>query len=199
MEAMTPEPGVDDAKRALRLAVRARRQAQWRWLARLRSRAMCRRLASLSAFRRARLVLGYAAVRGEADPGPALALARRMGTQVALPRMAGPHALEFFTIAGSGDLVRGPFGIPEPRPDPGRRVDPRTAGLVLVPGTVFSLTGERVGAGGGYYDALLRHRAGPAVGLAFDLQLVATVPVARHDQRLDALVTERRTLLFGAA
>jgi 5-formyltetrahydrofolate cyclo-ligase len=197
MDPMETRTGPEDAKRSLRLAIRGRRLAQWRWLAAWRSRAMCARLLRVSAFRRARLVLGYAPVRGECDPGPALAAARRAGAVTALPRVAGPRLLAFHAVDGAGGLPRGAFGIPEPPADERTRVDPRDAEVVLVPGCAFSLTGDRLGAGGGFYDALLRRREGAAIGIGFELQVVAALPVEPHDIRLDALVTERRTRYFG--
>ncbi|MBU1405031.1 MAG: hypothetical protein KKE82_13390, partial [Proteobacteria bacterium] len=35
------------------------------------------------------------------------------------------------------------------------------------------------------------------LGLAFDLQIVATVPLESHDEQLDYLITETRTFRFG--
>lgn len=190
---------VEEAKRGLRFAMRAARLAQPAWLAAVRSRRIAARLSRLSAVRRGRLILGYAAVRGEADPGEALRACRRAGAQVALPRVSGPRRLEFHLVTDASTLLPGAFGIPEPAADARTRVDPRDAGLVLVPGTVFSLTGDRIGSGQGFYDALLATLSVPAVGLGYELQVVAAIPAARHDRRLDALVTERRLLLFGGS
>ena len=75
-------------------------------------------------------------------------------------------------------------------------------GIVLVPLIAFDRTGHRLGYGAGYYDRTLAglRQAGPvlAVGLAFDAQEIAEVPPSPNDQRLDAVITERRTLVFAA-
>jgi 5-formyltetrahydrofolate cyclo-ligase len=73
----------------------------------------------------------------------------------------------------------------------------------VVPGVAFSEEGHRLGRGGGYYDATLGLAARAArVGLAFDAQIVPTLPAEPHDAAMDAVVSEARTLLFdrgGAA
>jgi len=65
-----------------------------------------------------------------------------------------------------------------------------------VPGAVFDARGHRLGYGGGYYDRLLPLLRGDArrIAGAFELQVVEQVPAAAHDLRVDAVVTERRTL-----
>jgi len=197
MKHMVASGDLGQAKAELRAAIGARRLAPAAWLARRNGRRIAGRLVRLSAFRRARLVLAYVPVRGEADPGPALRAALRAGARVALPRVAGPRRIEFHVVEDAGALVPGAFGIPEPPADPRTRVDPAGAGIILVPGMAFGMTGERVGYGGGFYDAFLRVPHAPAVGVGFELQVLASVPAAAHDIRLDALVTEARTRLFG--
>jgi 5-formyltetrahydrofolate cyclo-ligase len=88
-------------------------------------------------------------------------------------------------------LRRNRYGIAEPvvlkRPP---RLD-----LILLPLVAFDAQGRRLGMGGGYYDRLLQRarasRRPLRVGHAFGAQQVAAVPVAAHDVRLDAVVTEQ--------
>jgi 5-formyltetrahydrofolate cyclo-ligase len=65
--------------------------------------------------------------------------------------------------------------------------------LFLVPGLAFTSHGSRLGRGGGFYDRLLPRRSprSTALGVCFALQLVETVPHEPHDQRVDAVITER--------
>ena len=60
----------------------------------------------------------------------------------------------------------------------------------------FDRHGHRLGQGGGYYDRTLeaqraQHRKPIAIGLAFAGQEVSEVPVDGHDQKLDAILTEK--------
>ena len=94
------------------------------------------------------------------------------------------------------DLQPGYFDIPEPDPAKTSRVDGKEIDVVVLPGSVFDIEGGRLGYGGGYYDRFLANDAPQAcrIGLAFELQVVPTVPLEPHDQRLDYLVTEKRTI-----
>ena len=94
------------------------------------------------------------------------------------------------------DLQPGYFDIPEPDPAKTARVDGKEIDVVMLPGSVFDTEGGRLGYGGGYYDRFLVNDAPQAcrIGLAFELQVVPVVPLEPHDQRLDYLVTEKRTI-----
>jgi 5-formyltetrahydrofolate cyclo-ligase len=101
-----------------------------------------------------------------------------------------------FAICAPAELVRGPLGAAEP-PASAPSLDPRELGCVVLPGVAFSEDGLRLGRGGGYYDATLRELPGAArVGLAFDVQIVPTLPREAHDAPMDAVVTETRVLSF---
>jgi 5-formyltetrahydrofolate cyclo-ligase len=66
--------------------------------------------------------------------------------------------------------------------------------LLLVPLIGFDGDGNRLGQGGGYYDRTLpllrRQRSILAIGVAFSVQFVPSLPCVATDQRLDAVVTE---------
>lgn len=96
------------------------------------------------------------------------------------------------------DLVSGYYGIPEPDPQKSLRVAPREIDAAVIPGSVFDIQGGRLGYGGGYYDRFLVNDAPQAkrIGLAFEMQVVEKVPVEPHDQPLDILITEKRTVVL---
>lgn len=144
-------------------------------------------------------VAGYAAMRGELDPRPALLALEAMGCRTALPHTTGRgEPLRFLEapggVAGSTDAL----GIAAP-PASAAEVDPD---LLLVPLAAFDRRGYRLGYGGGFYDAALaRLRAGgtvTAVGWAFAAQQVEAVPAEPHDARLDWIVTEREAIYISA-
>jgi len=197
---MQPRMDTPWTKQALRAVLLDRRRAQPRWLAAWRSRAIAATVRQLSAWKAARLVLLYAPVRGEVDPGALAAAARREGKAVAYPRVAGPGAMVFHRVRARAELVAGAFGIPEPRADAATVVPAADAGFIAVPGVGFSLSGDRLGYGGGFYDALLEGpRAGVAVGLAFGFQVVPELPVEAGDVAVAAVATERGVRITGGA
>ena len=185
--------GVLDEKRSLRehlLRARAALPVAERAAA---SRAAAGIVEATRAWRAARVVALYAPVGAEVDTAELVERALRAGKRLAWPilRPSG-LALEFATCAPA-DLVAGPAGTREPpplaSPAPLEELD-----MVVVPGVAFDEEGHRLGRGRGHYDATLRllpERA-TRVGLAFELQVVPSVPCEPHDVRLDAIATERR-------
>jgi 5-formyltetrahydrofolate cyclo-ligase len=154
-------------------------------------------VASLPTFADANVVLLTWPFRSEWDTRPLLAAAYAAGKTVVLPRvdrttrMLCLHAV----VDPDRDVEVGFQGIPEPRPD-APAVGPDAIDWVLVPGIAFDRTGARLGYGGGFYDRLLPLlRPGiPRIAGAFELQLTEHVPIAPHDLRVDAVVTETRRI-----
>jgi 5-formyltetrahydrofolate cyclo-ligase len=65
--------------------------------------------------------------------------------------------------------------------------------LVVVPLLAFTVSGHRLGQGGGHYDRWLdAHPQVPAIGLAWDCQVADELPVESHDRPLAAIVTPTR-------
>jgi 5-formyltetrahydrofolate cyclo-ligase len=183
-----------ERKRALRstlIAARARLSPDERAQ---RSRLIAERAARLPLVQQAAVVALYAPLGTEVD---ALELARLLGTlRTVYPRaVPGARRLEFARCTPR-ELVRGSLGAREP-PSSATAVDVSSIGCVVLPGIGFSAQGYRLGRGGGYYDSTLRDMLGARrVALAFEVQLLEDLPLEPHDARLDAIVTESRTLLF---
>lgn len=182
-----------EAKQAMRLSIVAARDAldpPWRARA---SSALVDRIASLATWARARRVLLSAPFRSEWNAAPLIERALSEGKDVALPRVnEAARMLEIRRIVDPArDLAPGHRGIPEPS---GRCPldDPSTIDWVLVPGIAFDASGARLGYGGGYYDRLLPALSADAVRVAgaFSVQIVARVPFAPHDIRMDTVVSE---------
>ncbi|MCW0180294.1 MAG: 5-formyltetrahydrofolate cyclo-ligase [Zavarzinia sp.] len=140
-------------------------------------------------------VAGYVAHGSEIDPLPALRELSARGFGLCLPVVVAPgRPLEFRGWAEGLALEAGEFDIPVPAA--GAEILPD---VVLVPLVGFDRSGGRLGQGGGYYDRTLpRLRAAKphfiAIGLAFSVQEVASVPRAANDAALDWIVTERETI-----
>jgi 5-formyltetrahydrofolate cyclo-ligase len=158
--------------------------------------AIVARVLALPGVTKARTVLGYVATAEEIDPAPLIEALRIAGTQVALPRVEAPARLALHWVAQSDALEAGAFGILEPAADtpPAR---PEEIDVVLVPGVAYDAGCNRIGYGGCFYDNLLPLLREDAlkVGLAFDVQLVDSVPAEGHDVRLDVVVTPSATYL----
>jgi 5-formyltetrahydrofolate cyclo-ligase len=113
------------------------------------------------------------------------------GNRVLLPfiREAEMEAAEM--VSG---LVQTSYGPREP--EEARAIDPSEIDVAVVPGLAFDLRSHRLGYGRGHFDRFLRRVRPDALrmGVAFELQLVEEVPHGPQDERVDAVVTERRTV-----
>ena len=89
-------------------------------------------------------------------------------------------------------LVEGEYGILTPDLEKGEVIPPEELDLIIVPGIAFDTRGERLGKGGGFYDAYLaRATKAKRIALAFSCQLVAKIPMEDHDVRVHKIITEQ--------
>lgn len=115
------------------------------------------------------------------------------GRHVALPWFAGRGQPMRFRAwrdpYEDSDLELGPYGQLQPTTDA-----PEVApALAIVPLLAFTAQGARLGQGGGHYDRWLAEApAVTPVGLAWDEQLVDSLPIEPHDRLLHAVVTPTR-------
>jgi 5-formyltetrahydrofolate cyclo-ligase len=143
------------------------------------------------------IVSGYWPIRSEIDPMPLMRHLGARGAPLALPVVTGrDQPLSFRAFGADAQLLRGQLGIMEPSPQ-SRLVEPD---IVLVPLAAFDGAGHRIGYGAGHYDRTLSKLRAlkpiVAIGLAFAVQEIETIPTLPHDARLDYVLTEDRTIDF---
>lgn len=118
--------------------------------------------------------------------------------EVVVPYCLPDYQLALFPLREMTELRSGKYGILEPDEQlrAERTVDPQSIDLAVVPGVAFDRKGNRLGYGKGYFDRLLARLPPncPRVALAFDCQLVDTIPAEAHDIPLQTIVTETRTI-----
>lgn len=139
----------------------------------------------------AAIVSSYVPICDEIDPGPLVA-ALPDACALALPRLE-PDGMVFVAHRPGDALGCGAFGLREPLGS--KRVAPD---LVLVPLLAFDRRGVRLGWGKGHYDRwLAAHPQAFAVGLAYAAQECDVLPAEAHDAPLDAILTERETIVVS--
>lgn len=137
----------------------------------------------------AKAVVLYAALPGEPDLSQ---LPIRLNlSSFLLPRIE-EQGLRFYEVFAWQELKKGRFHVDEPDPGQHNTGDPAKADVVLVPGMAFTAGGLRLGRGGGYYDRFLGSLPANAakIGICFSCQIVASLPVERHDIAVDRVVTD---------
>lgn len=160
------------------------------------SQAIRQRVLARSEWQAAGAVLLFAPLLEEPETWPLVEAALRAGKPVALPRFVAASGIyEAAQIRDAdGDVIVGRFGVREPRAEcpvlPLNRLD-----LVLVPGVAFDRQCHRLGRGKGFYDRLLAALPGWKCGVAFDEQLVDTLPFEPHDVPLNCILTPSHELV----
>lgn len=187
------------AKEALRKRLAALRRSLSAEARAERAQRACQLLAAEPSFVSAQLVLAYAPLRFELDPGPLLERAWALGKTVALPRVIeGSGELALHVYCAGDELAESGFAVREPLPT-APCVAPEQVQLVLVPALAFDGSGFRLGYGKGFYDRLLPRLAhAERVGLAFELSLLPEIPAEPHDVPMHRVVTEKRVLFTQA-
>ncbi len=163
-----------------------------------KSAAITEKILSLPGMDSWKTLFVYVNFRSEVETLQLIQRCLEQGKQVVVP-LVDPTQSTMIALQVTDleqDLQPGYFDIPEPDPAKTSRVEGKEIDAVILPGSVFDTEGGRLGYGGGYYDRFLVNDAPQAcrIGLAFEMQLVGAVPLEPHDQRLDYLVTEKRTI-----
>ncbi len=154
------------------------------------------KLFCLPEFVKARNILFYVAVKGEAGTGEMIQDAMRKGKNAFLPvtDLKGRDISVSELNEVNGKLKPGPFGIPEPFYP--ILADPESLDLIIVPGIAFDRRGSRIGYGMGFYDNFLsglRNKI-PTIALAYEFQIVNKIPSHSGDVRVKKIVTEERII-----
>ena len=98
--------------------------------------------------------------------------------------------MEFYKWYKKDFLFINNYGIPEPQTT--SKVYPD---ILFIPLVAFDKKLNRLGYGGGFYDRYIQKiskiKKIVKVGLAFSFQKLKTIPINKHDKKLDIIITER--------
>jgi len=154
-----------------------------------KSKELKEKLLRTKVFKKAKAVMFYISLGGEPETSGMIDAARSLGKIVMVPVcMKNNTIIRPCLLEDSAKLRVGPYGIREPaleRPVPLDNLD-----LVIVPGVAFDKKGNRLGRGKGYYDRFLKILSPKAhtIGLAFDFQILPSVPVQAHDVSVEKVL-----------
>ena len=115
------------------------------------------------------------------------------GKSVFVPKIVGKTRMIASPFHGWVHLQPAQLGILTPISDDAHEgpVD-----LVVTPGLGFSVQGQRIGYGAGYYDRWFAgHSVGARIAVAFETQIVDSIPTAETDLPVDKIVTEDRLII----
>lgn len=135
-------------------------------------------------------VLGlYIAFDGEIDLSQLIKTCWEMGVKVAIP-VVQKNNLIFKDYSPQSNLIRTRMGLLEPNDN--QIIPLEDLDAILVPLTVFTRQGDRLGMGAGYYDRSLQRNPDLfSIGVAHAFQEATKVDTHSKDAILDAIVTEK--------
>lgn len=158
------------------------------------SRTLCKEILKVLPKDSPLTIGAYFPLKDEADLRPLLDELLARGDALYLPLVENMK-MTFRKVENLADLHVGSFGILEPAMT-APLLDPKDLQVCLVPGRAFDRLGNRLGRGNGGYDLWMieQRKANPKtlfLGIALECQVVHSIPMEPHDQRVDALVTAR--------
>lgn len=118
--------------------------------------------------------------------------------QVVVPKCRQKDkALIFRRLDQFSQLEPSFFGLLEPIVDETAEVSLEEIELLIVPGLAFNRDGYRLGFGGGYYDRTLQKYTGKTISLAFEEQIVTSLPIESHDLSVMKIITPKEVIVCG--
>ena len=150
-------------------------------------------LMSMPEIKSAGLIMCYMSFRSELPTGEIVENLKKMGKRLCFPLCEKAGIMQAWEPFDENSWKDGYMGIKEPDPECSRLIDPEDIGIVICPMVAFDKEKRRMGYGGGYYDRYLpKCKNAVRIGLAFEAQRLADIPIDEFDQRMDFIVTEEK-------
>ena len=165
-----------------------------------KSQTACTWITSSPEFAAARVVMLYLSMPQEVDTTNIALRCWQTGKTVVVPKVSCTqrHMLPVEIASLQTRMTTTGPGVREP--ENGQPIPVEFIDLVIVPGLGFTAKGYRIGRGMGFYDRFLAQPdfVGLSCGLAFEEQIVPTLPVLDHDVPLSMLGTDRGLRRFAS-
>ena len=189
----TPAP---EEKKALRRAMLDRQRALSESERAAMAASLTKALLQFPAYPKARKIMAYLSLPGEADLDDFLRAALAEGKEIYVPVCLPDFQMEAGRLLDTEQFAKGPYGLRD-LPPGYESARPEDLDLLLVPAVAVDISGHRLGRGAGYYDRFLsRVSQEKRVAVVWDFQLTETVPAEAHDLSVGAVITEKRSIVF---
>ncbi len=154
-----------------------------------KSRVILEKLLRQKEFIKAKIVMFYIAFDGEVNTQEMIKEAKKLGKIVTVPVCKKNRVtLRPCILDDNVGLKKGPYGVCEPQVK--RLIRLKDLDLVIVPAVAFDKKGNRLGRGKGCYDRFLKRipKDTPSIGLAFDFQILPSLPAKQHDVSVNKVI-----------
>jgi len=162
-----------------------------------KSSTIKKRFFEMDLFKNAQTILFYVSYGNEVSTHDIIKESIEMGKNVVVPKsVTNNNSLILSRFTDWSNLELGAYNILEPKKETIKEVNVESIDLIILPGVVFDESGNRIGHGKGYYDRLLSDSKDiPTIGLAFELQIIKNIESEKHDEKIDIIMTEERSIV----
>jgi len=151
-----------------------------------------RTLESLDIINKSKSIFSYISLPDEVSTIPFIRKILTKGKCVLVVPKVKKENLEFYHIFDFKHLKESAFGILEPVSC--QQVPVTYPDLFITAGIAFDSKGSRIGFGKGYMDWTFNQTQAPKIALAYDFQVLETVPYEVYDRQVDLIVTPTRII-----
>jgi len=140
----------------------------------------------------------YVAANNEVDPIFIIKHCQDLGNIISLPKITSPSLILDFKSYQIGNKLS-PNKIYPKLLEPEERSKAVAADIIFVPLVAFDKNCNRIGMGGGFYDATINYYKNQNpyktfIGLAYDWQNFSEIPQEILDQKLDYIICEKNII-----
>ena len=143
---------------------------------------------------KSKIIGGYYPFNYELDILSILETLKKKNYVVSLPKISKNNEMNFFKWSENEPLIINKYGIPEPLSN--KKVYPN---ILFIPLVGFDDQFNRLGYGGGYYDRYLSKAKKKnklfKAGVGFSFQKIKNLPIRKHDEKLDCIITEKKIIV----
>ena len=147
-------------------------------------------------------IASYMAHNGEPDLGLLIKTCSDRHLAHHLPTLTRKQTLLFAKYSWGDQVKYNQFNIEEANTK--TTISSKFLSIILMPLVGYDKLGNRLGAGGGYYDRTLSYTASPGctkrpllIGIAYSNQEVDSITTQPWDIPLDAIINEQRIICFS--
>ena len=153
------------------------------------SRAVIQTFLAFPAYKDAKIIMAYLSMPEEIQLQEFFKAAFADKKILAVPFIS-EGVMTAVELPNMNALEVGEYGILTVKRDVRKFIDAEKIDCIITPGLAFDMHGRRLGRGGGFYDKFLSRAVNAKkIALAYDCQIVDSVPAEIHDVPVDIVIT----------
>ena len=134
----------------------------------------------------------YYPIKSEISPLKIIEICKNLSIEICLPIInKNTNELIFSKFDDKKCLTKNKYGIIEPT-----KINQITPDVIFAPMVGFDKNLNRLGYGKGYYDKVIsklrKIKKIFVIGLAYDNQMVRSIPIYNHDEKMDIILTDKK-------